>query len=96
MNNVDYMDILARIENNEIEYTLLDSTDFLLHQGFFPRVKKAFPLGEKVSFAWAFSTNTANSELLLLANQFISKIRQDGTLKIRRAILWPSCSYKPS
>ena len=80
INNVDYMDILARIENNEIEYTLLDSTDFLLHQGFFPRVKKAFPLGEKVSFAWAFSTNTANSELLLAANQFISKIRQDGTL----------------
>ena len=80
INNVDYMDILARIENNEIEYTLLDSTDFLLHQGFFPRVKKAFPLGEKVSFAWALSTSTANSELLLAANQFISKIRQDGTL----------------
>ena len=73
------MDILAHIENNEIEYTLLDSTDFLLRSRLFPRVKKAFPLGEKVSFAWAFK-NTANLELLLAANQFISKIRQDGTL----------------
>ena len=80
INNVDYMDILARIENNEIEYTLLDSTDLLLHQGFFPRVKKAFPLGDKVSFAWAFSNNIGNTELLLAANQFISKIKEDGTL----------------
>lgn len=80
MNNVDYMDILGRVENNEIEYTLLNSTDFSLHQGFFPRVKKAFPLGEKVFFAWAFSNRIDNHELFDAANQFIKKIKSDGTL----------------
>ena len=80
INNVDYMDLLARIENNEIEYTLLDSTEFLLHQGFFPRVKKAFPLGDKVSFAWAFSNKIDNPELVESANQFIKELRANGTL----------------
>jgi len=80
INNVDYMDILARIEDNEIEYTLLDSTEFLLHQGFFPRVKKAFPLGDKVSFAWAFSNKMDNTKLVESANRFIRKVSSNGTL----------------
>ena len=80
VNKVDYMDILGRIENKEIEYTLLNSTDFLLHQGFFPRVKKAFPIGDQVSFAWAFSNKMDNSQLLLAANQFIKKIKNNGIL----------------
>ncbi|MDG2471616.1 MAG: membrane-bound lytic murein transglycosylase MltF [Pseudomonadales bacterium] len=80
INNVDYMDLLARIENNEIEYTLLDSTDFLLHQGFFPRVKKAFPLGDKVSIAWAFSNKIDNPELVESANQYINELTANGTL----------------
>ncbi|MBT5922536.1 MAG: membrane-bound lytic murein transglycosylase MltF [Cellvibrionales bacterium] len=80
LNNVDYIDVLDRIENSEIDYTILDSTDLLLHQGYFPRVKKALKVGGESSFAWALPKSLENSELHRAANKFIQKIKLDGTL----------------
>ena len=80
LNNVDYIDVLGRIENREVDYTILDSTDFLLHQGFFPRVKKALKIGGESSFAWALPKALEGSDLHRAANQFIQQIKADGTL----------------
>lgn len=80
LNNVDYIDVLGRIESGEFDYTILDSTEFMLHQGFFPRVKRAFSIGEKVSFAWALPKSAEESDLHRAANQFLAQIESDGTL----------------
>ncbi len=80
LNNVDYIDVLGRIEDGEFDYTLLDSTEFMLHRGFFPRVKKAFSIGEKASFAWAMPKSLEQSDLHRAANRFLEQIKSDGTL----------------
>ncbi|HCX26975.1 MAG TPA: membrane-bound lytic murein transglycosylase MltF [Cellvibrionales bacterium] len=80
LNNVDYIDVLGRIENSEVDYTILDSTDLLLHQGFFPRVKKSLKIGGESSFAWALPKASEGSYLHRAANQFIQQIKADGTL----------------
>lgn len=80
LNNVDYIDVLGRVESGEIDYTLIDSTEFMLHRGFFPRVKKAFSIGDTSSFAWAMPKSFEQSDLHRAANRFIKQIRDDGTL----------------
>lgn len=80
LNNVDYIDVLGRIENGEVDYTLIDSTEFMLHRGFFPRVKEAFSIGDKSSFAWAMPKPFENSDLHRAANHFLRQIAGDGTL----------------
>ena len=80
LNNADYIDVLGRIENSEVDYSILDSTDLLLHQGFFPRVKKALKIGGVSSFAWALPKSSQGSALHRAANQFIQQIKNDGTL----------------
>jgi len=80
LNNVDYTDVLGRIEDSEVDYSILDATDFLLHQGFFPRVKKALKIGSESSFAWALPKALEGSDLHRAANQFIQQIKADGTL----------------
>ncbi len=78
--NIDYIDVLGRVENGNIDYTVIDSTEFMLHRGFFPRVKKAFSIGKQQSFSWVMSKSHTNSALLLAANRFITGIKADGTL----------------
>ena len=80
LNNVDYIDVLGRIEDGEVDYALIDSIDFLLHQGFFPRVKKALKVGGPSSFAWALPKALEGSDLHRAANQFMTRIKADGTL----------------
>ena len=80
LNNVDYIDVLGRIENSEVDYTILDSNDLLLHQGFFPRVKKSLKIGGESSFAWALPKSSEDSDLHRAANQFIQQVKADGTL----------------
>lgn len=78
--NVDFVDLLSRVENGDVDYTIIDSTEFMLHQGTFPHVKRAFDFGEAQSVSWMF-TKTANADQLrIAANQFIQKIKTNGIL----------------
>ena len=80
VDKVDYIDVLGRVERGDIDYTVIDSTEFMLHRGFFPRVEAAFALGQQQSFAWFFPREARNSPLYHEANRFIRDIAEDGTL----------------
>lgn len=76
--NVDYLEVLRKVETGEIDYTLIDSKEFILHQGFFPQVKKAFEIGPTKNYAWMLPRDS--KELLSQANSFLQSITDDGQL----------------
>jgi membrane-bound lytic murein transglycosylase F len=73
-------DLLQKLEDGEIDVAVGDSHLFALSKNFFPGIKVMFELGQPTSVAWALPLNDPY-ELLPKANEFMQKIRADGTLK---------------
>jgi membrane-bound lytic murein transglycosylase F len=80
LNNVDYVDLLGRVEKGEVDYTIIDSAEFMLHRGAFPRVKRAFDFGESQAVSWMFDNSEQGKQLKMAADQFIRKIKANGML----------------
>jgi len=80
LSNVDYVDLLGRVENGEVDYTIIDAAEFMLHRGAFPRVKRAFDFGESQAVSWMFDNSEKGEQLKIAANQFIRKIKDNGLL----------------
>lgn len=76
--NIDYVELLNKIKKIDIDYTLIDKKEFILHQGFFPKIKMAFEVGNTSSLAWAF---TENNKFFEKANSFIKTIKANGELE---------------
>ena len=75
----DTEDLIRMVQDKEVDYALVYSLELQLHRAFYPRVRKAFELGEPKGVAWFFPNSTDKS-LLTAANQFIQQIKDDGTL----------------
>lgn len=49
----DSLDLLARLANGDIDYTITDSTEFALAQALYPDIRVAFDLPDSQPVAWA-------------------------------------------
>ncbi len=76
---IDAADLLEQVAEGEIDYTVVDSTDFSIHRHFHPELRIAFELEVADSIAWAFPPGTDGS-LITRANQYLQKIRRNGEL----------------
>lgn len=78
---VDIMpdDLLARLSEGKIDYTVVDSTQIELAKNFYPNLAVAFDLGAETGRAWAFPLYTKRA-VLATTQQFFDRIEQDGTL----------------
>jgi peptidoglycan lytic transglycosylase F len=72
-------DLMKMIQDKEIDYAIITSTELDIHQAYYPRVKKAFEIGEAQQISWYFPANTDHT-LINKVNNFLSKIEEDGTL----------------
>lgn len=77
--NVETIDLMRMIQDKELDYAIINSTELEIHQAYFPRVIKAFELGEPRHVAWYFPSGKDQS-LINKANAFFERIEQDGTL----------------
>ena len=77
--NIDLVDLFNKINLFEFDYTIANKKEFVLHQGFFPKLKMSFKIGEPSSLCWAFSSEKSN--LLEVANNFLTQMNQDGSLE---------------
>lgn len=76
---IDAADLLEQVAEGEIDYTVVDSTDFSIHRHFHPELRIALDLEVADSIAWAFPPGT-DSSLITRANQYLQKIRRNGEL----------------
>ncbi|MGB8857504.1 MAG: membrane-bound lytic murein transglycosylase MltF [Burkholderiales bacterium] len=73
-------DLLQKLEDGEIDVAVGDSHLFALSRNYFPGVEVAFEIGQPAPVAWALPLRDAY-DLLPRTNEFMQKIRADGTLK---------------
>lgn len=72
--------LIVLLNQGLIDYTIVDSTQALVIQRFYPKLQIAFDISQPRKIAWAFPKSTDNS-LSDAVNQFIKKIRHDKTLE---------------
>ena len=79
--DAETIDLLDMLESGEIDFTVIDSNEFIANRGFYPQLKPAFEIGESGGLAWALPKNNYSREILPALTAFFTEIEQDGTLE---------------
>lgn len=77
--DVEVVELVQMVENNEIDYTIINSNEFEAFASFFPHVRVAFELNDGLQMAWAFGRQSDNS-LFDAARDFFYDMRESGEL----------------
>ncbi len=72
-------ELLARVWERELDYTVADSHEVSLYQRYYPELRIAFDLSAPQQLAWAFPKGDDDS-LYQEAWRFFQRITDDGTL----------------
>lgn len=79
--DVETIDLLEMLENNEIDFTVIDSNEFIANRGFYPHLRASFEVGESSGLAWALPRNNYSQKLSKELTHFFNTIEEDGTLQ---------------
>ncbi len=72
------VELLEKVHNKEIDYTIIDTVAFDAQKSFFPGLKKAFNLDKPQPLAWMLTPHNDNT-LLDSVNRFLE---QESTVKL--------------
>lgn len=75
----DIQDILGHVASGEVDYTIADSTAFLVNRYFHPDIQVAFDVSEPRPVAWAFPRGL-DTTLVDAAREYFERISIDGRL----------------
>ena len=73
-------ELLYRVSEGTIDYTVADSNELQLNQRYYPEVRAAFDLSDPEPLAWALA-RTDDRSLLDAVERFFERIQQSGTLE---------------
>jgi len=76
--NVDQLDLMARVSSGDIDYTVADSTEFSIARHFHPDLGTAFEVAESLPIAWAYGLR--DTSLGPLIRRYFDTLTRDGTL----------------
>jgi membrane-bound lytic murein transglycosylase F len=72
-------DLLAKVLDESIDYTISDSNELALNRRFYPELAIGFSIGKAEQIAWAF-TKAEDDSLRAAAINFFGEFRQSGEL----------------
>jgi membrane-bound lytic murein transglycosylase F len=75
----EVMDLMVKVAEGEVDFTVSDSTDFNIQRHFYPDLRVALDLELDDPLAWAFPRDTGDS-LLNAADDFLIGIERSGLL----------------
>jgi len=78
--NADISELLLAVANQEIDYTIADTTDFEVHRDYLPELRSAMELKNGDKLAWAFRKYRSD-EILDEAQEYFAQIRANGELE---------------
>lgn len=71
-------ELLYRVAQQEIDYTVADSTEFSISRNFHPEIRVAFDLKNGDFIAWAFRKDENDQSLRLAAHRFFAELQSSG------------------
>ena len=77
--DLDSEELMQRVQNQEIDYTVADSNEVAVYRRYYPMLRVAFDLTEPQPLAWAFA-HAEDATLYQAMLTFFERIREDGTL----------------
>jgi len=77
--DVEVADLLSKVAEGEVEFTIADSTEFNIQRHFYPDLRVALDLEIGDPIAWAFPIGTGDS-LLKAADDFLISMERSGVL----------------
>ena len=77
--DVEVVDLLAKVSEGELDYTVADSTEFNIQRHFYPELRVALDLEIEDPIAWAFSKKNSRS-LLKVADEYLIAADREGML----------------
>lgn len=77
--DADTKELLIKVWNKEVNYTVANSNDVRLNQRFYPELRVAFDVTDPQPLAWAFAKGNDHS-LIKAAGDFFAEIRKNGQL----------------
>ncbi|MDH3266276.1 MAG: membrane-bound lytic murein transglycosylase MltF [Gammaproteobacteria bacterium] len=77
--DVEVADLLAKVADGDVDFTIADSTEFNIQRHFYPDLRVALDLEIGDPLAWAFPRNIGDS-LLQRADDFLISVEREGML----------------
>ncbi|MEQ9561386.1 MAG: membrane-bound lytic murein transglycosylase MltF [Woeseiaceae bacterium] len=77
--DVEVIDLLQKVANGELEFTIADSTEFNIQRHFYPDLRVVLDLDVGDSIAWAFKKGDGDS-LLARADEYLINAGRSGFL----------------
>ena len=78
VDDVDQLELFARVANGAADVTIADSTEFTLGRRFYPELRPAFKLTESEAIAWALAPRS--TDLLPLVERHFKELEAIGGL----------------
>lgn len=75
--DVEVVDLLEKVANGELDFTIADSTEFNIQRHFYPDLRIALDLQVGDPIAWAFKKDEGDS-LLARADEYLIRAQRNG------------------
>lgn len=76
----EVFDLMEMVATEVIDYTIIDSNEFVAQRSFFPKLRIGFSLPDNHQLVWLLKKTANNSRLQQRINIFFENIEADGTL----------------
>ena len=81
---IETFEMLKKILDGEIDYAVVKSNEFFMHQGLFPGLEVAFEIEQSEQLSWATARKRQNSRLYHTMQSFLSAYEASGDLDLLR------------
>lgn len=79
MEDIETPELLRMVDAEEVDLAIVNSTEFAIHNGLFPKLRAGFELMPAQEIRWVFPPGDDTS-LLDVTNSFLTEARDNGTL----------------
>ncbi len=77
----DSMELLERVDNDEQTLAIIDSGEFNIHQSLYPRLDRAFTLGDETETVWYMAPGPSSEKLRQAVDDFFAELVADGRME---------------
>lgn len=81
LEEADSMELLALVASKEVDLAIIDSNEFKVQQGLYPRLRVAFELGAEQHLAWFLPPDTNNERLIETIDNVFADLERSGEMK---------------
>ena len=78
-NDFDSEELLTKLLNDEIDYTIIDSNTLAVNRRYYPEISVGFTIKKAEPLAWMVAKNSDDATLASLV-EFFGEVHHDGTL----------------